>query len=288
MNNKTSLTLGFSPCPNDTFIFDALINHKIETGGLSFKPIIEDVESLNQKAFSSELDITKLSFFAYGFLSDQYQLLDSGAALGYGVGPLLISKRKLRNPEKEIGLVAIPGKYTTANFLFSLFYPQIINKKEIVFSGIEDAVLSGEVDAGVIIHENRFTYEKKGLFKIADLGTKWEEYSGMAIPLGGIAIKRNLSENLKLKVNELVRKSIEFAFSNPSSSTDFIKLNSQEMEEAVIKKHIALYVNESSLDLGKKGREAVYRLFQKAEDLRLIRKMTEPIFLEATEKETAY
>ncbi len=283
MNNIQQLTLGFSPCPNDTFIFDAMVHNKIDCQNLNFKTELADVEKLNQKAFSSELDITKLSFFAYGFLSDRYQLLDSGSALGKGVGPLLVSKRTFLNPAAEIKSVAIPGKYTTANFLFSLFYPHIKQKKEMVFSSIEAAVLSGEVDAGVIIHENRFTYEKKGLKKIADLGTEWEKETNMPIPLGGIAVRRSLPEEVKSTINSIVRQSIEFAFANPESSANYVREHSQEMEENVIRQHIDLYVNESSISLGQQGQDAIHLLYKKAQDFGLTEKIQEPIFLKIKE-----
>jgi len=284
--DPTTLSIGFSPCPNDTFLFDALIHHKIDTEGLKFEPVLEDVESLNCKAFEAVLDITKLSFYAYGFVSNEYQLLDSGAALGYGVGPLLISRKKFNDPLNEIKSVAIPGKYTTANFLFSLYFPEPVSKHEMHFSKIEDAVLSGEVDAGVIIHENRFTYASKGLNKIIDLGTKWEEVTASPIPLGGIAVRRSLSQDLKLKLNSLVKKSVEYAIADPQSSVHFVKSNAQEMDPAVVKKHIDLYVNESSIDIGNKGRDAIYRLYQKAEQMNLIKTLKEPIFLKAKEMQS--
>lgn len=283
MKNNTPLSIGFSPCPNDTFIFDALIHYKIDTEGISFKPELADVESLNRRAFSAELDITKLSFFAYAFLSSEYQLLDSGAALGRGVGPLLISKKKFINPGKEIKTVAIPGKHTTANFLFSLFYPHIKIKQEMVFSEIEDAVLSGQVDAGVIIHENRFTYEDKGLCKITDLGSQWESETGKSIPLGGIAIRRALDNKLKIKVNTLLKQSVEFAMANTDASKQYVKSHSQELDDDVIQKHINLYVNDSSIDLGKNGRDAVLTLYEKAQSMSLIGSLTEPIFLKTKE-----
>lgn len=264
MNASHPLTIGFSPCPNDTFIFDALVHGKINTGSLRFLPMLEDVESLNQRAFQNELDITKLSFHAFSNLTDSYQLLTSGAALGNGVGPLFISKKRFSDPVKEIKTVAIPGKHTTANFLFSIFYPGISNKKEMLFSDIEQAVLSGEVDAGVIIHENRFTYMDKGLLKIEDLGEAWEKTTGKPIPLGGIAIRRTLPEELKKEVNRLVRRSVEFAFSHPESSMDYIAQHAQEMSPAVRRKHIELYVNDYSVDLGTKGKEAIQTLFKHA------------------------
>ena len=259
MKNIT-LTLGFSPCPNDTFIFDALVNNRIDTEGMSFKVLMLDVETLNQFALRGELDITKLSFAALAQVQDKYALLDSGSALGFGVGPLVISKQKDFELDKN-SRVAIPGKLTTAHFLFKLFYPEVGLLKEMVFSDIENAVLTGEVDAGVIIHENRFTYAQRGLFKLRDLGEAWETLRGLPIPLGGITIKKNLTLELKQKVNRLIHKSVEYAFKFPEHSEEFIKENAQEMEASVRRKHIELYVNHYSLSLGGKGLEAVKELF---------------------------
>lgn len=252
-----ALTLGFSPCPNDTFMFDALVHHKIDTEELNFEIVLEDVETLNKKALNSELEITKLSFFTVKNVIDQYQLLSSGSALGIGVGPLFISKKIVTDLENEIKTVAIPGKNTTAYFLFRKFYPNFAQVKEMVFSEIEEAVLSGEVGAGIIIHENRFTYEAKGLIKIADLGELWEQETKLPIPLGGIAIKRELSEEIKKKVERVLKRSIEFAFSNPQSSFEYVKQHGQEMSEDVRKKHIDLYVNSYSIELGEKGKQAI-------------------------------
>jgi 1,4-dihydroxy-6-naphthoate synthase len=276
---NTKLTLGFSPCPNDTFIFDAMIHGKIDTEGFDFDVTMADVEDLNQKAFNSTLDITKLSYHAYAYLTDNYVLLDSGSALGNNCGPLLISKRKITNPEQEINTVAIPGKYTTANFLLGLYAPYLKDKKEVLFSDIEKEVLDEKVDAGLIIHENRFTYHKRGLHKIVDLGEFWEQLTHAPIPLGGIVIKRNLPEETKKAVNRIIRKSIEFAFKNPSSSKVFIKANAQEMSEDVMQKHIDLYVNKYSVDLGIEGKKAIKTLFDKAESSRIIPKITNNIFL---------
>ncbi|MBP6531978.1 MAG: 1,4-dihydroxy-6-naphthoate synthase [Bacteroidia bacterium] len=255
------LTIGFSPCPNDTFIFDAMIHGKIDTEGLEFDVAYEDVETLNRRAMNGELEITKLSFFAFSKVSDKYQLLSSGSALGKGVGPLLISKKKFANPATEINSIAIPGKNTTAFLLLRTFYPELSNVTELVFSDIESAVLDGKVDAGVIIHENRFTYESKGLIKIADLGDLWEKKTQLPIPLGGIAIRRDLSEDEKKKVERVLRKSVEFAFANPDSSYEFVKAHAQEMSEDVRKKHIELYVNSFSIDLGDKGKKAIHEMF---------------------------
>lgn len=273
----SALTLGFSPCPNDCFIFDAMIHGKIDTEGLEFKLLMEDVESLNQKAFRTELDITKLSFHAYAYLTKHYQLLNSGSALGNNCGPLLVASSKYQ--VSGFSKIAIPGKYTTANFLFCLAFPQVKNKVEMVFSEIEDAVLSGKVDAGLIIHENRFTYEQKGLVKLMDLGEFWEDLAKAPIPLGGIVIKRELSEELKQKVDRVIRRSVEYAFANPKASLNFVKAHAQEMSEEVMYKHIELYVNDFSIGLGEEGKRAVKILFDKAAALGLIKEMKEEIFV---------
>jgi 1,4-dihydroxy-6-naphthoate synthase len=277
------LTLGFSPCPNDTFIFDALIHHKIDTEGLEFEVYFDDVETLNQKAVNGELDITKLSFHAFAHVSEQYALLDAGSALGFGVGPLLICKEEalllpgaLDNTNLRI---AIPGKLTTANFLLSIAYPELTNKVLTVFSDIEDSVLTGKTDLGLIIHENRFTYAERGLHKIMDLGNFWESKTGCAIPLGGIVINRRLDTDIQQKVNRILRKSVEFAFANPKSGIDFIRQHAQEMEEAVMYKHIDLYVNKYSLDLGIEGRKAIDILFNMAQEKGLIPELTRNLYV---------
>jgi 1,4-dihydroxy-6-naphthoate synthase len=277
------LTLGFSPCPNDTFIFDALIHHKIDTEGLEFEVYFDDVETLNQKAVNGELDITKLSFHAFAHVSQQYALLDAGSALGFGVGPLLICKEEalllpgaLDNTNLRI---AIPGKLTTANFLLSIAYPELTNKVLTVFSDIEDSVLTGKTDLGLIIHENRFTYAERGLHKIMDLGNFWESKTGCAIPLGGIVINRRLDTDIQQKVNRILRKSVEFAFANPKSGIDFIRQHAQEMEEAVMYKHIDLYVNKYSLDLGTEGRKAIDILFNMAQEKGLIPELTRNLYV---------
>ena len=272
------LTLGFSPCPNDTFIFDALIHHKIDTEGLDFEVVFDDVETLNQKAFKAELDITKLSYHAFAYALNDYVLLDSGSALGFGVGPILLSKypQDLNNPNLKIG---IPGKYTTANFLLSLAYPQLKNKIALVFSDIEQKLLDEEIDLGLIIHENRFTYQDKGLIKVKDLGEYWEEKTQCAIPLGGIVVKRSLPDELKQKINRLVKKSVEFAFENPSSALPFIKMHAQEMDEDVMYQHIKLYVNKYTIDLGDDGKTAINTLFDEAFKNEIIPTSTQELFL---------
>jgi len=263
------LNLGYSPCPNDCFIFDALVHGKIDTEGLEFVVELGDVETLNQKALRGELDITKLSFHAYAYAIDKYILLRSGSALGFNCGPLLVCNKEFGDTRIEDLKVAIPGKMTTANFLLSIAYPQLKNKIEYVFSDIEDAVLKGEVDAGLIIHENRFTYEQKGLKKIMDLGEYWDSLIHAPIPLGGIVVRRSFDKELQQKVNRLIKKSVEFAFKNPESSLPYVKAHAQEMSEDVMKKHIGLYVNSFSVDLGDQGTEAVRLMFNKAKELNL-------------------
>lgn len=258
------LTLGFSTCPNDTFIFDAMIHSKVDTEGLEFDVVMADVEELNRGAFEGSIDITKLSYHAYAYIADSYKLLTSGSALGRGNGPLLISKHKIYPDEVNDLKVAIPGKNTTGNLLFGIFYPNITDKPEYLFSDIEEAILDGEVDAGVIIHENRFTYQKKGLRKIVDLGEKWEEKTKSPIPLGGIVVHRRLSNEVQQKVNRVLKRSLQFAFENPDSSYSFVKQYAQEMEEEVMRNHIKLYVNEFSLDLGVEGKEAIKTLYREA------------------------
>lgn len=271
------LTLGFSPCPNDTFIFDALINKRIDTEGLEFDAVLEDVETLNQWAFKGKLDITKLSYPAFFQNLDKYVLLNSGAALGKGVGPILISKSDGRRQTSEIekSSIALPGENTTANLLFSFAYPEATKKIFMRFDKIEDFVLNesskaspvggGLVGAlGVIIHENRFTYQQKGLHKVTDLGEYWQEKMNLPIPLGGIAIKRSLDKAISLQVDKLIRKSIEFAFINYPLITDYVKHHSQEMNEEVMRQHIELYVNDFSIDLGIEGKKAIETLFKVA------------------------
>ncbi len=276
------LTLGFSPCPNDTFIFDAMLHHKIDTEGLDFEVIMEDVEALNQKAFRYELDITKLSYHAFAYLTEGYILLHSGSALGNNCGPLLITKEVANNWKSTIynTKIAIPGKYTTANLLLGFAFPEAQNKEEIVFHDIEKAVLDERVEAGVIIHENRFTFEQRGLKKLLDLGEHWEQTTGFPIPLGGIVTRRGFDNNLQQKINRVLRRSLEYAFANPENVMDFVRANAQEMSEAVMKQHIALYVNDFTLDLGEKGKAAVQYLFQHAQKNGLIPEKEVDLFID--------
>ncbi|MDI9320906.1 MAG: 1,4-dihydroxy-6-naphthoate synthase [Phycisphaerales bacterium] len=258
------LTLGFSPCPNDTFIFDALVNGLIDNQGLKFDYVMEDVETLNQMAYKNELDITKLSYGSYLNLTKDYALLHSGSALGKGVGPLLVSKKPINFADIADHSIAIPGAKTTANLLLSLAAPLAQNKNEIVFSEIEDAVLNEQFDAGLIIHESRFTYEQKGLFKIIDLGDWWENTMSAAIPLGGIVMKRSFEHDLIAQVDALIKESILHSWKNYPNLSDFVQANAQEMNEQVMRQHIQLYVNEFTTNLGVLGTQSIETLFTKA------------------------
>jgi len=274
------LTLGFSPCPNDTFIFDALVNKKIDTDGITVQPVLEDVQTLNEWALQGRLPITKISYGVLPLLLDNYIVLNAGGALGKGVGPLLITKQAGAN-NKEVNdmTIAIPGEHTTAHMLFSLAYPQAVKKKFMLFSAIEDAVLKGEVDAGVIIHENRFTYQQKGLHKLVDLGEYWEGKTGNPIPLGGIVMKKTFDTALQQKVDALIKRSLEYAFKNYPLITDYVKQHSQEMSETVMRQHIDLYVNNYSLQLGPDGKAAVNTFLDIYEQLKQVKPKTENIFL---------
>ena len=274
-----NFTLGFSPCPNDCFIFDALIHKKIDTQGVDFTVVMEDVEALNNRAFNQELDITKLSYHAFLYLTNYYALLNSGSALGFNCGPLLVKNAKSEIQDIDTASIAIPGKHTTANFLLSLAFPNAKNKKEVLFSDIEEAVLSHKVDAGLLIHENRFTYQEKGLEKIIDLGEFWESLIHAPIPLGGIVVKKSIDNSLQKTIDSLIKQSVEFAFANPESCMPFVKKHAQEMSEAVMKKHIALYVNNFSIDLGITGKNAIQLLFDKAIEKKIIEGVAPQIFV---------
>lgn len=274
-----TLPIGFSPCPNDTFIFDALVHGKIDTGTLRFEPVMADVEELNRRAFSQQaLPITKLSYHALGYLLPHYQLLRAGSALGYNCGPLLIARRPMSRTEIGKAQIAIPGNYTTAHFLLRLAYPEVRGQREMLFSDIEDAVLSGEVDAGLIIHENRFTYAERGLVQLCDLGEYWETQSNLPIPLGGIAVQRKLPPTIQQQVAQLLRQSIEYAFQNPADVMPFVRQHAQTMHDDVMRQHIALYVNDNTIDLGDTGERAVRHLFGEAQRAGLFA-LHEPIFV---------
>jgi 1,4-dihydroxy-6-naphthoate synthase len=273
------LTLGFSPCPNDTFIFDAMVHSRIDTEGLEFDYFLADVEELNRKALASDVDITKISYNAYAFVAQNYLILDAGSALGHRNGPLLISKHRISIAELTTMRIAIPGKYTTANLLFSIAWPDVVNKTEYLFSEIVEALLKDEVDAGLIIHETRFTYYKRGLHKLADMGEYWENLTGLPVPLGAIVINRNIPDDIAQKVNRIVRRSLEYAYKDSFASYDFVSGNAREMDSTVMNNHIKLFVNEFTLNLGKKGREAIIELFRIAGEQGVIPSLPERIFL---------
>lgn len=255
------LTFAYSPCPNDTFMFEPIVSGRIDTEGIRFEFHLADVEELNKAAFQESYDITKLSFNAYTSLTSQYQLLNAGSALGRKCGPLLISKKPLTVEDIRNATIAIPGENTTANFLLSFAYPHIKEKKSMIFSDIEPTVLQDNVDAGVIIHENRFTFQDKGLIQIKDLGEHWEEKTGYPIPLGGIVTRRRFSEDLKQKIDRIIGRSVAYALANPDSGIDYIKSHAQEMDPDVMKSHINLYVNDYSANIGEDGRASIYHLF---------------------------
>jgi len=277
------LSLGFSPCPNDTFIFDALVNHKIDTEGLTFDVVLEDVQTLNQWALEAKLAVSKISYGVLPLVMQQYLVLNSGGALGLGVGPLLIAKTKQANWEHTMqqATVAIPGQNTTAYLLFSLAFPNTAKPIFMKFNEIEDAVLEGKVDCGVIIHENRFTYQAKGLQKLIDLGSYWEEKLKIPIPLGGIIVNRNLPIALSKKIDALIKKSVNYAFANYPQLSSYVSDNAQEMSESVMRQHIDLYVNNYSLHLGHAGKAAVLKLLEVYGQLQpTIKPSQAPIFIE--------
>jgi 1,4-dihydroxy-6-naphthoate synthase len=273
------LTLGFSPCPNDTFLFDAMVHGRIDTEGLEFSYFLADVEELNRRAFAGNVDITKMSYHAYAYAAKNYLILDSGSALGRKNGPLLISKQLIKPDELSDKLIAIPGKYTTANLLLGIAWPEALNRKEYLFSDIEAALLNDEVDAGLIIHETRFTYHKKGLYKIADMGEYWEKLTDLPIPLGAIVINRSVPEDIALKVNRILRRSLEYAYKDSIASFDFVVKNAKEMNKNVMNNHIKLFVNDFTLELGKEGRTAIEKLFSIANELKVIPEMPQRLFL---------
>ena len=276
------LTLGYSPCPNDTFIFYAMIHGKIDTDGLKFKETLLDVETLNLKALKGELDLTKISYHAFGHLREKYTLLRSGGALGRGCGPIVVTKdghtmEKLRDKK-----IAIPGKLTTASLLLQLYDPAFTNASNLIimpFHEIMDAVANGDVDAGVIIHESRFTYVSYGLSRVIDLGQWWEKETGLPIPLGGILAKRELGRELILKIENLLRQSIEYSYNNRFEPMGYIKEHSQELSDGVIKDHINLYVNDFTIDVGEEGEKAIMELISRAEDNGIIKASTKPLFI---------
>jgi 1,4-dihydroxy-6-naphthoate synthase len=277
-----TLSLGYSPCPNDTFIFYALVHGRIDTGDVRFQEVLEDVETLNQMARDSRLDITKASFHAFGHLRDDYCLLRSGGALGKGCGPLVVAREETEMQSLRGKTIAVPGRLTTAFLLLQTFDPSLSEKIKVMpFDRIVDAVRDGNADAGLIIHESRFTYQRAGLREVIDLGYWWEKETGQPIPLGGILAKRSLGADLIGEVDRLLRQSVEYAFGHRSEPVSYIKKHAQEIEDEVINQHIDLYVNDYSLDIGEDGERAVEELFKRAEKNGIIEPSGMPLFISA-------
>jgi 1,4-dihydroxy-6-naphthoate synthase len=277
---KQQLTIGYSPCPNDTFIFYALVHGKVHVPGIEFRERLADVETLNRMALESGLDITKISFHAFGHLREQYALLRSGSALGRGCGPLIVAKPGTRFEDIKKGIIAIPGKMTTASLLLRLLDPTIENYAVMAFDRIMDAVVKGDAAAGLIIHESRFTYPFYKLEKLLDLGEWWEQHSGLPIPLGGILGKRALGRDVLLAIETGIRDSLHYANAHPNEVLHYCRQHSQEMDETVMKNHIDLYVNDFSLDLGQEGLAAVRRLFDEAEASGIFPQSDKPLLAE--------
>jgi 1,4-dihydroxy-6-naphthoate synthase len=271
------LSLGFSSCPNDTFTFDALVNNKIKHG-FSFDIMIADVEELNHLALDGKLDITKMSYHAYAYAASKYFICESGSALGKGNGPLFVSKMKIYPDEIPYLKIAIPGKYTTAAFLLKYAFPTIKEPDIYLFSDIEDVVLSNETDAGVLIHEGRFTYKDKGLRLIKDLGEHWELFTKQPIPLGCIAMNRNLPGNVRQLFSDALKNSILFANANPASSHNFVKQHAQEQTDEITSKHIELFVNDYTLALGEEGRHAIDFFLNETKRLKVVESIPVNIF----------
>lgn len=274
-----NLKLSISPCPNDTFMFDALVNKRIDGGDLQFELNYCDIEELNTQVVKQIPDISKISVAAYPLVADNYQILDAGAALGNNNGPILISKKPYTIDQVNELSIAIPGIRTTANLLLNIAFPNAQKKEEVLFSKIEELVLQENYDAGLIIHESRFTYQSKGLYKIADLGEYWEQNYNMPIALGCIVVRRSLPVQIKDLINKKIAESVRYAFTHKEQSKLFIKCHSQELADEVIEQHIALYVNEYSVSLGEKGREAIGFLFEKGGKLGLLEKVINDTFL---------
>jgi 1,4-dihydroxy-6-naphthoate synthase len=273
-----NVSLGFSPCPNDTFIFHALVHGVVGVEGLTFEPRMEDVETLNRLALEGALAVTKVSYGAVPFLLDRYRLLRSGGALGRGCGPLVVAREEMPIDQLRTARIAIPGRYTTANLLLRLHVPDAQPGVEMEYSRIMEAVARGEVDAGLIIHESRFTYPEHGLVRVVDLGEWWERETGAPIPLGGIMIRNDLSE-VAGPIQEVIRRSVEHAMTNPEASVEWVRHFAQEMSEEVIRSHIQLYVNDFSVDVGAEGSAAIAHLLQRSHAAGLIASAPRDLFV---------
>lgn len=273
------LTLGFSTCPNDTFIFDAIVNKKIDLQGFDFDIVMADVQQLNTMTINNQLDIAKISYHAYCYVANSYKILNSGSALGFGNGPLLVSKGKIYPDEVPSLKIAIPGIHTTAFLLLKIFFPSLKQTKEYLFSDIQQAVIDNQVDAGLIIHESRFTYQIKGLTLIADLGQMWEKNTNLPIPLGGIVIKRLLDNNIQAIFDKILFESVKYAINNPNETLNFVRQHAQEMDTKVMLQHIELYVNEFTQNLNNQGKNAIIYLLNEAKKLDIIQEIPQKIFV---------
>ena len=251
------LKLSISPCPNDTFMFDAMLNGRIDTEGLRFAPEYHDIEELNRGVAAGGPDVSKISCAVLPAITAAYRLSDSGAALGRGNGPLLVRRAGETGPIRRI---AVPGLHTTANALVMRLFPEIGERVPVLFSEIAGAVERGEFDAGVLIHEGRFVYARRRLELVADLGLEWEARTGLPLPLGGIVVRRSLGDEVCGRFGRVLRRSIGYAFAHPAVSRDYVKAHAQELEDSVIDRHIALFVNDFSLSLGTGGRAAMKAL----------------------------
>lgn len=280
---RGSLTFGYSPCPNDTYIFYAMMHGKVPTLGLRFSEELLDIETLNSKALSSDLDLIKVSFHVFGQISNKYVFLRSGAALGRGCGPLIVSKKRFEIDELREKKIAIPGRHTTAYLLLRLFSPSLNSESSRIhvmpFHQIIQAVSSGQVDAGLIIHESRFTYPSYGLTEVIDLGRWWEDETALPIPLGGIIAKRSLGQKCIGTLSHIVNKSITYAHANTQEPLAYVQNHSQELSEEVIRQHIDLYVNDYSIDIGVEGEKAIQELFMRAADAGVMPVIKESVFL---------
>ncbi|MHB1013676.1 MAG: 1,4-dihydroxy-6-naphthoate synthase [Desulfurivibrionaceae bacterium] len=278
------LTLGFSPCPNDTFIFHALVHGQACGGSLSFaEPTLADVETLNEWALAGRLDVSKLSFHALGHVLDRYVLLMAGSALGRGCGPLLVAGENFSAAALPRLTIAIPGSYTTAALLLRMYSPVALKTRVMRFDQIMPAIVAGEVDAGVIIHESRFTFQAHGLLLLQDLGAWWEQETGFPIPLGGIVAKRSLGKEKIQAIDRCVRASVSAGFARPEAGMPYIRQHAQELDDKVIKDHIGLYVNPFSVDLGEEGIGAVQEFLARGRRLGVFPQQSSGLPLTSTE-----
>jgi len=277
--DNAKLSLGFSPCPNDTFIFHALVHGRVPCGGLGFRERLEDVETLNRLALSGVLDVSKVSYHLMGRILKDYLLLRSGGALGRGCGPLLVAPEPLDPARLKGKRIALPGQFTTAALLLRLFDPSLTDLVYLPFDRIMGAVADGSVAAGVIIHESRFTFADRGLHQVLDLGQWWERETGQPIPLGGIAARRSLGRETLLALERGLAQSVRYAFDHPGEARPYIRAHSQEMSDEVCDAHIGLYVNGFSQGLGHEGEKAVRLLLERATEAGIIPPSSEPLFI---------